>query len=165
MAQASGWRECFKCLGLFSMDNLGPCAAGGQHYWGDPQQVVHYTLGTAQNHKNWETGNWFYCRRCSLLFFNAPHGQGLTWCPAGGGHDHFESIEYFLDHELYPSYDDRPFHRNWFRCDRCSALSHSPDEYAWHGWCPAGGAHRNVEPAYNLWETQRGPQGQNPQPE
>ena len=36
MAKADGWRECFKCLGLFSVDNEGPWAAGGQHFSGDP---------------------------------------------------------------------------------------------------------------------------------
>jgi hypothetical protein len=92
-----------------------------------------------------------------ITVFNAPHGKGLTWCPAGGGHDHFESLEYFLDPNLYQSFDPRPIHPHWYRCDRCAALTHSPSDYAWHGWCPAGGAHRNVAPAdgeyYNLWET------------
>jgi hypothetical protein len=154
MAGIDGWRECLKCLGLFSEDNPGTCAAGGQHNDGGTSDHPRksYRLMTDARAGVSDQPNWFDCRRCSLLFWKPRDEREKTWCPAGGGHDWLGSLGYYLDPHHHLS--DPTHSRGWFRCDGCGALSHGhaemgphadmgPEDNTWGGWCPAGGSHQS----------------------
>ena len=149
----SGWQLCGKCQGLFFGDNpTSVCPAGAAHI---PTETppTNYWLWYRDDPVG-DQPNWRWCNKCQGLFFKGvPSGDwvamGLDWfpstgvCPAGGGHAHAGSPEYWL--ELYSSeihYWDRTVYSSngWAWCNKCQGLFKFQNTLT-SGTCPAGGGH------------------------
>lgn len=123
------WARCVNCNMLFfngDRRNKGHCAAanGGAHEgergdWKKYQVTYDDLTGPGQ-------GNWRFCRKCSVLFFDGSPEKGA--CAGGAGGHEAAGYNFFL-------YHDRAAHQNeegnWHYCLKCHGLFNAA------GVCPA----------------------------
>ncbi|HEX3102394.1 MAG TPA: hypothetical protein VHQ01_11405, partial [Pyrinomonadaceae bacterium] len=134
------WRFCDKCFNLFfdGYPDKGRCPAGGGHR----AQGYNFALLYGSTTLTYPPpppdpsvqGNWRYCDKCHVMFFDGFAGKGR--CPAGGGHN-AQGYNFKLTHDRAPGTNQQ---NNWRYCDRCSGMFF--DGYPGKGVCPAGGGHR-----------------------
>lgn len=79
---------------------------------------------------------WWWCSRCSGLFWSGAERSVGGICPTGGTHGPDLSSEYRLTVNVTTA----PGQHDWLWCKKCSGLFWSPEAET-AGACPAGGAH------------------------
>ena len=91
-----------------------------------------------RTHIGWESTmtaqtNWRWCKKCHGLAFGGGSQPGA--CPAGGQHDHVDSGNYTLLHNLTTP----AVQANWRWCKKCQSMAFGGG--AGPRPCPAGGTH------------------------
>jgi hypothetical protein len=149
-----GWKWCWKCHGLFSVNFMSSstCTGGGTHQpafdSNAPNYTLHYTAADIER-------NWAYCGKCGGMHYNPNVAQST--CPAGGTHHRPNTGDYFLTMNS----PDAPGQPSWRWCGKCQGLFFGGNPGS---VCPEGGAHDGAQSAdyvlvNNLDEDAPGEQG------
>ncbi len=79
----------------------------------------------------WAQGDWRYCTKCHVMFFDGYADKGT--CPAGGKH-HADGYHFVPTHDA--GSDGQP---HWRYCHKCHSMFYNGTSDK--GTCPAGGSH------------------------
>lgn len=92
----TNWRKCKKCLGAYfgGFPTSGHCPAGGGHSHKNDLIYEMNTSTTAVNDAPDNQWNWRWCNQCQGIFYAG--NQSTGYCPAGGGHNHVNSLNYMM---------------------------------------------------------------------
>jgi hypothetical protein len=92
----TNWRRCRKCLGMYfaGFPTSGHCPAGGGHVHREDAIYLLMTSTKAVADDATNQWNWRRCNRCQGIFYAG--NQGTGHCPAGGGHNHLNSLNYMM---------------------------------------------------------------------
>jgi hypothetical protein len=127
------WAQCVNCHMLFfngDRNRKGRCAAPGQTgHVGERGDFKKYQV-THDDPTGPGQGEWRFCRKCSVLFFNGSPEKGV--CAGGGGHE-AAGFNFFLFHDRRPFSDEEG---NWHFCAKCHGLFTTSVAQA---GCPADG--------------------------
>lgn len=135
------WAQCVNCHMLFFngfRNNKGRCAAPGQGaHVGERGDYKKYQV-TYDDSTGPGQGDWRYCRKCSVLFFDGYPEKGV--CAGGGGHE-AAGYNFFLYHNRQPYAHEEG---NWHYCLKCHALFTTSVTQA---GCPADGKGHQTSPS------------------
>jgi hypothetical protein len=113
------WAQCVNCHMLFfngDRNHKGRCAAPGRTgHVGEQGDFKKYQV-THDDPGGPGQGEWRFCRKCSVLFFNGFPQKGV--CAGGGGHE-AAGLNFFLYHNR-PAHSDEE--GNWHFCTKCHGL-------------------------------------------
>jgi hypothetical protein len=158
MAQQPGWRWCYKCGGLFVLQNTpqGVCPNGGGLHdatksgrymlqFGDGlspipkgQQLASEVpaLATIPGVLYGAQGAWRWCKNCQGLFYSGNSTQGV--CPAKHGGSTTQHDGSASGHYMLWMSDGYPYGQGlWRWCRKCQGFFYSGHPTV----CPDGGAH------------------------
>lgn len=132
------WAHCIYCNQLFFngyRGNKGRCAAYGvpsrqphvAERRGDKKYQLTYDDSTGPGQ-----GDWRYCRKCGVLFFNGYPEKGV--CAADRRGHEAAGYNFFLYHDRQRHADEED---GWRYCDKCHALYYAAA--AKNVGCPADG--------------------------
>ena len=122
------WAQCIYCRMLFFngyAQNKGRCAA-----YGVPSKHAH--VGKKGDYTKYQVtyddstgpgqGDWRYCRKCGVLFFNGYPEKGV--CAADRGDHEAAGYNFFLYHDRRRRQDEED---GWRYCAKCHALFYSAE--------------------------------------
>jgi hypothetical protein len=134
------WAKCVNCAMLFfngDRRNKGRCAAPGRTaHEGERGDFKKYQV-THGDPSGPGQGEWRFCRKCSVLFYNGFPQKGV--CAAGGGHE-AAGLNFFLYHNRPPHVTEEA---GWHFCLKCHGLF---ADSALRVGCPADGTGHQTSP-------------------
>jgi len=148
MGEQSQWHFCQECSVMFFSGKdiaAGVCVNpfpenGGRHI----AEGFEFTLPFEDDPEGPNIqANWFFCRKCSGLFFVPVGGDAGTCAKDMGPHDATGSLNFHLPHNIPEAPSTQ---KGWRFCFKCSLLYFGGNP----GHCVKGGGHEHTQHTFNF---------------
>ena len=134
------WARCQYCNMMFfnGYHEKGACPASDHGHRSVPGDFTNYHL-VYDDSTGPGQGDWRFCRKCCVLFFNGYPQKGN--CALDNGSHEAAGYNFFLYHDRRPMLDEED---RWRFCDKCFSLFYNASDARETSVCPAGGRHNKA---------------------